>query len=71
MSSDVEVITELVQLNTHASHCGLGHTLGHPFQQLMALQPGAITGKLTADDGPRFSLQAATDEARELAGNRP
>jgi len=68
---DLETITELVQLNTYASHCGLGHTLGHPFQQLMALQPGAITGKLTADDGPRFSLQAATDEARELAGNRP
>ncbi|RLA14657.1 MAG: NADP oxidoreductase [Gammaproteobacteria bacterium] len=68
---DLEIITELVQLNTFASHCGLGHTLGHPFQQLMALQPDAITGKLSADDGPRFSLQAATDEARLLAGNKP
>ncbi|MBI4695694.1 MAG: NAD(P)H-dependent oxidoreductase subunit E [Gammaproteobacteria bacterium] len=64
---ELQIITEAAAVASKASHCGLGHTLGNPFQDLERGRPAVFQDRLRdSPDGTVLDLKRAVAEARAL-----
>lgn len=64
---ELGIIAEAAAVAAKASHCGLGHTLGNPFQDLQRGRPAVFQDRLRdSPDGTVLDLKRAVAEARAL-----